>query len=220
MNKHSKKLLQPISDPINSTANLKEKNHITDSALWHQFQTGDESAFIEIYKQYGNQLYNYGCQFSGDKELVKDCLQDFFIYLRKNRGKFSATDSIKFYLMKSFKRIILRNLIKKSKTLRLNKTFAFSQFPVELSSETVLINQQIEDSQIKKLNEALSGLKGREREAIYYFYYEGFSYEQIAKFFGFSHVSSGRRLIYTALVRLRKFFPLMILPGVVSSLHP
>src|SRR5690554_3471609 len=110
MNKHSKKLRPTFTDPLGSTANIKAKKLISDFDLWHQFQFGDESAFVEIYKLFGNQLYNYGCQFSADKELVKDCLQDFFIYLRKNRGKFSHTDSIKFYLMKSFKRYILRIL--------------------------------------------------------------------------------------------------------------
>jgi RNA polymerase sigma-70 factor (ECF subfamily) len=73
-----------------------------------------------------------------------------------------------------------------------------------LSSETIYINRQIEDDQIRKLNNALKNLASKEREAIYHFYYEGLSYEQIAKIFGFSHVSSARRLISRGLSQLRK----------------
>ena len=54
-------------------------------------------------------------------------------------------------------------------------------------------------------------LELKEREAIYYFYYEKLSYEQIAIIFEFSHVSSARRLIYRGLGNLRKFIPLSIL---------
>src|SRR5690606_1187366 len=84
------------------------------------------------------------------------------------------------------------------------ESFLFFQFPVQLSSETIYINQQIVEEQIVKLNRALQILEAKEREAIYYFYYEGLSYEQIAEIFDFSHTSSARRLVYRGLGRLRK----------------
>jgi RNA polymerase sigma-70 factor (ECF subfamily) len=77
---------------------------------------------------------------------------------------------------------------------------------VELSSESIYINRQIKAEQLEKLNKALKGLNNKEREAIYYFYYEGLSYEQIAEIFNFSHVSSARRLMYRGLNHLRKYF--------------
>jgi DNA-directed RNA polymerase specialized sigma24 family protein len=51
----------------------------------------------------------------------------------------------------------------------------------------------------------------KEREAIYYFYYEKLTYEQIAIILEFTHVSSARRLIYRALGKLRKYILLLIL---------
>jgi RNA polymerase sigma-70 factor (ECF subfamily) len=78
------------------------------------------------------------------------------------------------------------------------------QFPVELSSEAKFIQQQMEVDLLADLNRALELLDNREREAIYYFYYQGLSYEQIAEIFDFSYVSSARRLIYKALANLRK----------------
>lgn len=174
------------------------------SQLWKAFKRGDEAAFIQIYNSYANVLFNYGCQFTPDRELVKDCLQDFFIYLRKNRAGFNDTLHVKMYLLKAFRRRVIDYLKKYNKECKQNESFLLYQFPVEFSSETIYINQQIEDEQIEKLNRALRALDAKEREAIYYFYYEGLSYEQIAEIFNFSHVSSARRLIYRGLGRLRK----------------
>src|SRR4028118_761164 len=154
--------------------------YINDKVLWEGFKSGDELAFIQIYKSYCNILYNYGCQFTYDKELVRDCLQDFFIYLRKNKAGFGETSSIKMYLLKAFRRRVIEYFKKTNSEIRNNKEFSFVQFSVEMSFESVYINQQAKTEEINKLNDALKSLDSKEREAIYYFYYEGLSYEQIA----------------------------------------
>lgn len=193
--------------PIVSQGNSK----LADTDLWERFKQGDESAFIYIYKAYANPLFHFGCQFCTDREAVKDCLQDFFIYLRKNRAGFGATDSIRFYLLKSFKRKIIETVRKQSKTTEKKLRFTMEQFPVELSSEAKFIQQQMEMDMLADLNRALETLDNREREAIYYFYYQGLSYEQIAEIFEFSYISSARRLIYKALANLRKS---MLVPAI------
>ena len=62
-----------------------------DNLLWEAFRNGEELAFTHIYKNYSGMLYEYGCKYSPDKEMVRDCLHDFFLYLRKNRLGFSDT---------------------------------------------------------------------------------------------------------------------------------
>src|SRR5690606_5118239 len=185
--------------------------HTADAQLWKAFKAGDEAAFVQLYHQYTNILFNYGCQFTADRDMVKDCLQDFFIYLRKNRAGFSDTTSIKMYLLKAFKRRVIEYSKRYNKENEKNGSFLFFQFPVELSSETIYIDQQIEEEQIYKLNMALQSLDSKEREAIYYFYYEGLSYEQIAEIFNFSHTSSARRLVYRGLSQLRKLIMIFYL---------
>jgi RNA polymerase sigma-70 factor (ECF subfamily) len=59
---------------------------------------------------------------------------------------------------------------------------------------------------LERLNKAISALDSKERRAIYYFYFKGLSYEQIAEIFNFSHVSSARRVMYRSLKQLRHFF--------------
>jgi RNA polymerase sigma-70 factor (ECF subfamily) len=175
----------------------------SEEDLWKKFKEGSESAFIQIYRTYVHQLYHFGCQFSASEELVKDCLQDFFIYLRKTRSNLSNTDSIRLYLFKSFKRRILEYKKQHQKMLERQQDCSSTVFPVELSPEEAMINQQLTQTQILNLNNALKTISAKEREAVYYFYYENLSYQEIAKMMNFSHVSSARRLIYNALKHLR-----------------
>ena len=176
----------------------------TDVELWSAFRNGEEGAFVQLYHQYANALFNYGCQFSPDPEMVKDCLQDFFIYLRKVRSGLSEAPSVKMYLFKAFRRRVLDYLKRHRKECQHHQALFNLQFHVELSSEAKYIDKQFEDEQLSSLNSALGSLDPKEREAVYYFYYEGLSYEEIAEILDFSHVSSARRLIYRTLGQLRK----------------
>lgn len=181
----------------------------SDEKLWDSFRKGDEAAFITIYKEHIPSLFHFGCQISQDREWVKDCLQDLFIYLRKHRSGLGKTNAIKPYLIKSLRRMMVEELRKRNKEKEKREKFIFDQFPIELSSESKFIHQQMEKELLDKLSKVLSSLEVKEREAIYLFFYQGLTYEQIAGLFEYSHVSSARRLIYRALENLRK---MMVLP--------
>src|SRR5690349_6940661 len=93
--------LVPLKKP---SATYLDHGSIADKVLWDAFKKGDELAFARIYNIYSSSLFYYGCKYSADKEMVRDCLQDFFLYLRNNRLGFGETSSIKFYLLKAFRR--------------------------------------------------------------------------------------------------------------------
>jgi RNA polymerase sigma factor (sigma-70 family) len=201
----------PSTKPTSSNDASGKGSILPDTELWRAFKSGDEAAFIQLYNQFAGPLFNYGCQFCQDREMVKDCLQDFFIYLRKNRSGFNDTAFIKMYLFKAFRRRIVDYLRKHRKERQHSGESLYFQFPVELSSENIYIDNQFEEQQIRRLNDALNALDAKEREAIYYFYFQGLGYEQIAEIFNFSHVSSARRLMYRGLAQLRKLIGILML---------
>jgi RNA polymerase sigma factor (sigma-70 family) len=210
--------IRPINDsePItNNSANTpKSAQQIAveqDLQVWDHFKSGDEEAFVILYKKYANLLYNYGCQFTDDKELVKDCLQDFFVYLREKRSRLGNTSSVKLYLLKAFKRRVVNYLNKGDKEKEKMNANPYFEFPIEHSFEAIYILQQTENRNAENLKKGLEHLETKEREAVYYFYYQNLSYEQIAELLEFSHVSSARRLIYRALGKLRTYFTSFIL---------
>lgn len=186
--------------------NAPGESLLTDKVLWGAFKKGDEAAFERIYKNYSTLLFDYGCRYSADREMVRDCLQDFFLYLKKNRSGFGDTTSIKLYLLKAFKRRILEYLKRNKYAFTLNEPSEYAHLNVESSIEAVYISKQINAEQLEKLQKAWCALDSKERKAIYYFYFRGLSYEQIAEMFNFAHVSSARRVMYRSLRQMRNFF--------------
>ncbi len=189
----------------------------SDGQIWSSFKDGDEAAFIHIYRTYANHLYNYGTKFSVDRELVEDCLQDFFLYLRKSRENLSDTTSIKLYLLKSFRRRVIEYVTKNLNEQKRYRAAVDFRLEIEDSHEMKYINAQAKKQQTERLNASISKLDKKEREAVFFFYYEGLSYKEIAEVMEFSHVSSARRLIYRALGNLRNLF--LTLHGFLFFFH-
>jgi RNA polymerase sigma-70 factor (ECF subfamily) len=93
-------------------------------------------------------------------------------------------------------------------------------FAITISPEQKMINSQFSEGIKKVLIENISKLSARQKEAIIYYYYEGFSYEQLSKLMDFSKVKYARILIYRAVKKLKDnirssevlgFFTLLIL---------
>jgi len=196
----------------------KAAEKISDAELWDTFKQGDEAAFVDIYKTYVNILYNYGVKFCGDGELVKDCLQDFFIYLRKNRETLGHTTSIKFYLFKSFRRRVVDYIQARKSELEKNQLVSGFQLQIEVSHEVKFIDSQLQEQQLLKLTNAIDALTEKEREAVFYYFYEGLSYQDIAEIMNFSHIASARRLIYRALSNIKEKITTVWLAALLLSL--
>ena len=80
----------------------------SDTFLWNDFIKGNDNAFRLIYNNHVQSLFKYGCKFTRDEALVKDCIHDVFIDLSKYRSGLGPTNNIKLYLFKSLKRKRIR----------------------------------------------------------------------------------------------------------------
>ncbi len=175
----------------------------SDLEIWHAFKEGSDPAFAFIYRQYIKLLFNYGCQLSSNRDLVLDAIQDTFEYLRRKRRKLSDTDSIKAYLFKSVRRSILLKLKKNKAKLKLEQQ-AYESFEIDLSHESILIDRQVNEEKKQKLEKAFNTLPPSQKEAVLMYYYEGFSYEEIADILEIKSVRNARKLLYRAVDNLKK----------------
>ena len=172
-----------------------------DIQVWNAFRKGDEQAFAFIYEDNFDRLYAYGLRIAGDECLVEDAIQEVFIDLRTNRSRIKETDSIKFYLFKCLKRKLNREASKwfhKREDLDAQASFGFT-----LSHEQFLIDKQMSEDELNRLNHAVGKLSPRKKEMIYYFFYEGLDYAQIQELMGLENIKSARNLLYKALDFLR-----------------
>lgn len=173
-----------------------------ESDIWEQFKNGNEYALTYIYRNYSDKLFNYGCQFTTKREIVEDCIQDLFIDLINRKKNLGKVISIKFYLFKSLRYKLLRELKKQGK-LALKESFDSDQnFLINVSHEIKLINEQLSKDQKYLIKKYLNQLPPFQREALLLYFYEGLSYQQIADVLQTGKVKSSRALVYRAISSL------------------
>lgn len=168
---------------------------LTDEKLWENFIAGDKAAFQTIYEKSVSDLFAYGCRISSDQELVKDCIQDLFIYLYRTRSKISRTNKILPYLMLSLKRSIIRKL----KEQRIDSRADLENLPF---SFILVEDENIAKDEDDVLQKAMDLLAPREREAIYLRFILSLDYDELSKTLNLNYQTS-RNLIHRALQKLR-----------------
>src|SRR5690554_261813 len=153
----------PIAEELFSSLKpFKSAMPFDDGQVWDAFREGDEAVFIFIYETYFAKLYAYGFRIAADACLVEDSIQELFIDLRNNRSRLKEIDFIKFYLFKCLKRKLHREAAKwlyKREDLDAQPSFDFT-----LSHEQFLIDRQMDEETINRLNQAVEKLSPRKKE--------------------------------------------------------
>lgn len=178
------------------------ENKSDERILWLRFLKGDDQVLSLIYLQYSNSLFDYGCRFTTDKNLVKDCIQEVFCTLIRTRKNLSETDNIRLYLLKSLKRRILRDLKDSGyKTILVND----QEYPFDLLLANNIDDQmnELDEEKRRLLSEAMLSLTERQKEAIYLRFNRGLEYEEISFLLNLNYQSS-RALIHRAIEKLRE----------------
>jgi RNA polymerase sigma factor (sigma-70 family) len=172
-----------IHQPHKPSGDLRElvlhPIHLDDLSLWKAFRSGNEKALIIIFDRFTRPLFNYGYKILGERDLVKDCIQELFIEIWQKRERLGDTDSIKLYLYKSLRRKLLRAKAKSE------KRFFGSLWPeynkeVCPSPEFLMISEQVSLEKKETVMILLDKLTKRQREAIFLRYFEELDFGQIA----------------------------------------
>lgn len=171
----------------------------SDADIWREFRSGSEEALVYIYRQYGNKMYNYGCQFTRNKELVRDCIQELFTEIISKRQSLGDTVSIKFYLFKALRRKLLRVLSKDKKYLSSKEGTEHEGFNIQEDPAIKFIHQEFSDHQKGIITKECNKLPCKQREALLLYFYEGMNYKQIAETMGMNRTKSARAIIYRAI---------------------
>jgi RNA polymerase sigma factor (sigma-70 family) len=175
----------------------------SDAELWDAFLSGSKEAYAYMYQKYAKVLFNYGFKIAPDRDLVEDCIQDLFLIILETRERLGHTTSIKFYLMRSLRREIVR---------KLNNDHRFSNsrldgddllFVVDFHYEPSWLDSQISKERAEALLQELNHLPARQKEAIFLKFFDNLSYEEIAGIMGIE-TTSAYKVIYKAIAALQK----------------
>ena len=174
-----------------------------DKLLWRAFKNGDQQAYARIYQQHVRLMFKYGSKLTPDRDLVKDCIQELFLYLWERREHLGDTEHIRFYLFRSLRRSIISKLKKTDGDLLSSEISPDYNFISVASFESDLISNQSSEEYHQRLKDALSQLPDRQKEAIYLKYYHNLSFEEIASVMQVSKRPI-YKFIYKALRTLQK----------------
>lgn len=197
----SKDLDTKTKHTLNSSFDLNNPD-----CILHSFKNANVEALEHIYIEYFDMLCLYGRQFSEkDPFLVQDCIQDLFIHLYIKKNNLSDAPSIKFYLMKSLRRLILyKKTVNKYKNLSLdinNSLLLIEHHNVEKQIFTAEINK----SQTTIIKKYILQLPKRQREAIYLRFYLALRFSEIAEKMNLE-TKSVYKIIYKGLKNLRVMY--------------
>lgn len=156
----------------------------------------------ELISHYYPDLFSYGSRFTPDTDLLKDCIQEICLELWKNRKRISETGYVKFYLLKSLRRRLIRELQKETPE-KLNEGTTFSAgYDHELPRESLIIRDERLKDLALKMREMLSRLSRRQQEVIYLRFYMEADIEEIASIMSLNR-QSVYNLLHDALKRLK-----------------
>ena len=191
-----------------SVINLTKEQEQT---LWKDMISGNKKSFEDLYKQYFQALINYGFRITKNENLIEDAVQELFISIWNNRTNLSEVNEVKFYLFRSLKNRILRQLERdifdKSEDIDVYLDFLNS-----ISEEQKKIDSEQFDANLDTLQRAIAHLPIRQQEVINLKYYHDFTLEEIAKLMDVNKQSVSNLLFrsYAILRKLLKNFTILI----------
>jgi RNA polymerase sigma-70 factor (ECF subfamily) len=175
----------------------------TDESLWLGMLQGDREMFLALYRKYYHSLLFIGLKKIKDPNLVKDAIQQQFLYLWEKRESLSPANNVRSYLINAFLRKLTADWIKTQQISKLELAWSgFDQEPPATPEEKLIAHQ--DRQQIHQyLQQQLNTLPTRQRELIMMRFYEGLTYDEMAEKTGLTH-----RTIYNktheALKRLKQ----------------
>jgi RNA polymerase sigma factor (sigma-70 family) len=149
----------------------------TAHQIWEGIKGGDVNALKELYQLYHQDLFQYGKKMTKDEQLIEDALQETFISIWKYRHTAALPAVVKQYVIKAFRNQLLLLFKERSAVIYTDESLDFS---LEISFDQKIIEGEEAGKLSAAINSALQQLTNRQREIIYYRFYENLSFDEIA----------------------------------------
>ncbi len=146
-----------------------------------RIQKGDERAYEDLFFQYYSRLCGFAVKIVGSDELAKDCVQEVFLKIWRNRANWEVNYSLSVYLYRAVRNQAL-NKIEKRRTKRdytqqyYEEGFHKKEEQSQLSSEKSKL--------IEKIWKVVTEMPDRRRMVFELHKRHGLSYKEIAEVMG------------------------------------
>ncbi len=158
-----------------------------DNILWLGLKQGDKEMFLALYKKYYHTLLFIGLKEMKDVHLVKDIIQQLFLYLWEKRESVQDARDVRSYLITSFLRKLTADWKKSKQFGTLEVVWSAYAEDTQPNPEEKLIFKDEHNQLFQLLKERINELPTRQKELIVLKFYEGLSYQEIVEKTGLSH---------------------------------
>ena len=177
-------------------------HHENDEILWKGLMEGDQDMFLALYRKYYHSLLFIGLREIKDAHLVKDAIQQQFLYLWEKRNSIQPAKNVKAYLVTSFLRKLTADWKRAEKTDNLHVAWNNTAEMPLLTPEESLIWKDEQQQLCRLLMDHVNALPARQKELIILRFYEGLSYEEIVQRTNLTHRTVYNK-IHEALKKLK-----------------
>lgn len=186
---------------ISRSPRITSNSHSEEKALWQSLRKGNDLAFSNLYQHFSNLLFNYGMHFCYNRELVKDCIQELFVTIWNKRESLSDIESVRYYLFKSFRNLMIQH-INKDRKLYADMNENHESLDFDLSIEDEWVSKDYVKENTARIATALAKISNRQREIVVLKYFNDLSYSEIASLMSITPASA-HNLLSKALQCLR-----------------
>lgn len=173
-----------------------------DDTLWKGLRQGNEEMFLALYEKFYHTLLFIGLREIKDPQLVKDSIQQLFLYLWEKRFSIDEAKNVRSYLITSFLRRLTNDWKKSERANSLQVVWKnYSEDP-QPNPEENLIRKDEQGHLFRLLMDHINELPNRQKELIIFKFYEGLSYDEIVERTGLSHRTVYNK-IHEALKKLK-----------------
>ena len=172
-----------------------------DDLSLQQFLSGDKSSFNILYNEHISSLLAYGMGLGFEKQRLKDTVQEIFIKIYLRPQLLIGVQNIRLYLFRMLRNSYLDQKRNKSH-IKVDELDDENSFVIRISLHDDVIEEDERICVENTIEELLSLLTDRQREAIFLRYMNKMEYENIAQLLDISP-HSVRKLVSRAILTMR-----------------
>jgi RNA polymerase sigma factor (sigma-70 family) len=177
----------------------REDTRVQDAALLARIRERDERAMEELYQRFSGPLYSLAYQVTGADRFAQDVVQEVFIAVWKDAGRFDPNRGALAPWLFSLARHKAIDLVRREANVRKRTAdvdLAFEEAPDDVHQEAWLRHRS------ERVRAAITELPDAQREALELAFFAGLTHVEVAEQLGIP-LGTAKTRIRTALLKLR-----------------
>ncbi|WGQ12374.1 RNA polymerase sigma-70 factor [Pedobacter gandavensis] len=155
---------------------IQRSEQLEDKELLTKLKEGDELAFVKIYNQYRNKVYNYAYQLSKSTDTAEEIVQEVFIRIWQKREQINTDFSFQGYI----KKITLNHVLNHLKKIAREKALQEEVF-LHIAENRNRTEDKLLEKELRKIyEEAVAQLPAQKKLIYQMVRTEELSHEEIA----------------------------------------